>query len=106
MRKFSAALKADKALGIGGGEDAEEAAEVIAKSQNDVVKQVGARTFYNRGGVWVDSTVKPDMKPVVVKTFSKEYFELLKSDTTLGPVLALGKNIVVTVSDKVYQIEE
>lgn len=103
-RKFSDALKADKSLGIAG--DAEEAAEVIAKSQSDVVKQVGARTFYNRGGVWVDSAVKPDAKPTVVKAFSKEYFELLKADTTLGPVLALGKNIIVVANEKVYQIEE
>ena len=50
--------------------------------------------------------IKPDAKPVVVKAFSKEYFELLKSDKTLGPVLALGGKILVAVKDTVYQIEE
>jgi hypothetical protein len=78
----------------------------MEEAQAEVMKQVGARTFYNRGGVWIDSTVKSDAKPTVVKTFSKEYFELMKQDETLGPVLALGGKILVVVKDVAYQIED
>ncbi|MCY3024561.1 MAG: hypothetical protein NTW87_36770, partial [Planctomycetota bacterium] len=78
----------------------------VEEAQANAIRQVGARTFYNRGGVWVDSTAKLDAKPVVVKEFSKEYYELLKSDPTIGPVLALGGSILVVVKDTLYQIEE
>ena len=47
-----------------------------------------------------------DATPTVVKLFSKEYFELLKSDATLGPVLALGGKIIVVSQDKTVQVEE
>jgi len=98
-----------EALVAGGAKDAAEGAamaDAIELAQAESVKQVGARTFYNRGGVWVDSMIKPDAKPTAIKAFSKEYFELLKSDADLGPVLALGGKILVAVKDTVYQIEE
>ena len=101
---------ARKSAGFGGGaargEEAVELAKAVEQAQSEAIKQVGARTFYNRGGVWVDSTAKTDAKPTVVKTFSQEYFDLLKADSTLGAVLALGGNILVMVKDTLYQIEE
>jgi len=92
--------------GAGRGMDKVELAKAVEQAQSEAIKQVGARTFYNRGGVWVDSTAKTDAKPTVVKTFSQEYFDLLKTDPTLGAVLALGGNILVMVKDTLYQIEE
>jgi hypothetical protein len=113
-REMAAARKAfagrlDRGGGGGGasrGEDAVELAKAVEQAQAEAIKQVGARTFYNRGGVWVDSTAKVDAKPTVVKTFSQEYFDLLKTDATLGAVLALGGNILVMVKETLYQIEE
>lgn len=93
--------------GSGGGLGADEELGLrIETAQDLLVKQVGSRTFYNRGGNWIDSSAKSDAKPVSVKAFSKEYFELVKSDATLGAVLALGGKIVVVSGDKTYQIEE
>jgi len=109
---FGARLEATRKIvgGLGGGardgEDKVELAKAVEQAQAEAIKQVGARTFYNRGGVWVDSTAKTDAKPTVVKTFSKEYFDLLKTDPTLGAVLALGGNILVMVKETLYQIEE
>ena len=100
VRAALTARKADGAM------PAEELAKAVGEAQAQAIKQVGARTFYNRGGVWVDSSAKPDAKPVVVKTFSKEYYDLLKSDMTLGPVMALGGSILVVVKETLYQIEE
>lgn len=93
------------AFRMSGGKDG-AAAENMDRLAEENVRQIGARTFYNRAGVWIDSQVKDEAKPIVVKTFSPEYFELMKNDTTLGAVLALGGKIVVMVKDKQYQIEE
>lgn len=114
-RQAGFALRADRALAAkpaqnagqaGGKGDDEKLGETLERAEAATLKQVGARTFYNRGGVWVDSTAKSDVKPTIVKLFSKEYFDLLKSDTTLGPVLAMSGKILVVVDTKLYQIEE
>lgn len=93
------------AFGVGDGRGG-AAAENMDRLIEQNVRQVGARTFYNRAGVWIDSQVKDGAKPVVIKTFSPEYFELMKKDETLGAVLALGGKIVVMVKDVQYQIDE
>jgi Ca-activated chloride channel family protein len=109
---FSVDREASAAFGKSGGAgradagEAEDLARAVEEAQAEAIKQVGARTFYNRRGVWVDSTAKPDGKPVEVKAFSKEYFELLKSDPTLGPVFAIGGKILVVIKDTLYQIAE
>ena len=76
------------------------------QAQASLIKNVGARTFYSRGGVWVDSQVKADAKPKVIKQFSDEYFQLLKSDAELGPVLALGGKILIANGTETIQIDE
>jgi hypothetical protein len=98
--------------GAGGAEGGEAAAadadfrtNAISMAQEMTVRQIGTRTFYRRGGAWVDSTLKADAKPTQIKAFSKEYFELLKKYDDLGPVLALDGRIIVVVGDEVYQIE-
>jgi Ca-activated chloride channel family protein len=112
LRQLGAAFKADDKAGqfAGGGANGLAADEqlglMVESAQDLLVKHVGERTFYNRGGVWIDSAAKSDAKPVSVKAFSKEYFDLLKADSTLGAVLALGGKIVVISHDKMYQIEE
>jgi hypothetical protein len=92
------------AFGLTAGKDANGAA--IDRAAQETIRQAGARTFYNRGGVWIDSEVKDDAKPTTVKAFSKEYFELLKADATLGSALALGGKILVVVKGTLYQIDE
>lgn len=95
-----------EALAVSGKAPRAEDAEALERAETELVKHIGARTFYQRGGIWVDSTAAPDAKPTVIKTFSKEYFELLKNEPELGPVLALGGKILVTVKETLYQIEE
>ena len=63
------------------------------------------RTFYNRGGVWVDAQAAKQ-KQVVVKQYTPEYFALLKTDKEMGQVLALGNSILVCQNGTLYQIEE
>ena len=105
-RQRGAGFRANGAFSGGKNEDDETLGRNIQRAQDELVKQAGVRTFYNRDGIWVDSTAKPGAKSVVVKLFSKEYFDLLKDDTTLGSALALGNRILVMVKDTLYQIEE
>jgi Ca-activated chloride channel family protein len=78
----------------------------VEQAQASLIKNVGSRTFYSRGGVWVDSQAKADAKLKVVKQFSQEYFDLLKGDAEMGAVLALGGKILVASGAETYQIEE
>ena len=81
-------------------------AKYIEQAQQQLIRNIGSRTFYSRGGVWVDSQAKADAKPKVIKQFSPEYFDLLKKDAELGAVLALGGNIVLANGGETIQIEE
>ena len=78
----------------------------VEQAQASLIRNVGSRTFYSRGGVWVDSQAKADAKPKVIKLFSPEYFDLLKHDAEMGAVLALGGKIIVAGGGDTYQIEE
>ena len=83
-----------------------EDAKYIEQAQQQLIRNIGSRTFYSRGGVWVDSQAKADVKPKVIKQFSPDYFELLKKDVELGAVLALGGNILIANGNETIQIEE
>jgi Ca-activated chloride channel family protein len=87
------------------GADASYRARYLAVAQELSVKQIGTRTFYLRAGAWTDSQLKAEHKPTQLKAFSKEYFELLKKHSDLGPVMALGGRILVVVDGQAYQIE-
>ncbi len=102
-RQMANAMNAAKA---GGRMYSEADAEYIEQAQTQLIKNVGARTFYNRGGVWIDSQAKPDAKPKIVKQFSPDYFELTKKENDLGAVLALGGKILVVSGGETYQIED
>ncbi|HEY3323653.1 MAG TPA: VIT domain-containing protein [Planctomycetota bacterium] len=104
-RQLGAAMRADAKMDKSKASD-DETGYALERAQTEGMKQIGSRTFYNRGGVWVDSLAKKDAKPVTVKAFTPEYFELIKADETLGPVLALGGKILVVVGEKLYQVEE
>jgi Ca-activated chloride channel family protein len=104
-RRLAEGMMADGKMGVN-AKNLDEAGEAIEQAEAQLIKNVGARTFYLRGGIWVDATAKANAKLTNLKLFSKEYFEMLKTDSTLGPVLALGNRIIVVVKDTTYQIEE
>lgn len=112
MARAEAAKSNGGGAGFGGGRGGAgrrfnaDDAKKLEEAQDAMIKNIGTRTFYNRGGVWVDSQVKADAKPTVIKQFSPEYFDLLKKDAQLGEVLALGGKILVLSGTTVYQIED
>jgi Ca-activated chloride channel family protein len=69
------------------------------------VQTAGERTFFLRGGVWVDSAYDPATgEPAVVPFASDAYFELLSARPELGAALALGEEVLVVVEGTAYRI--
>jgi Ca-activated chloride channel family protein len=70
------------------------------------VTQVGRRAFYLCDGQWVDSQDAGKRKTRVVKLFSPEYFELIKSDATFAKAQQLGWALAINVGDERIVIEK
>lgn len=74
----------------------------------ETVRQVGSKTFYRRGGQWVEASVTEEQqqRAIRVEQFSDEYFRLARAG---GPAsnqyLALDEPVVVELSGQVYLIE-
>jgi Ca-activated chloride channel family protein len=80
--------------------------ELASASQN--IRNVGNRTFYQRGGQWVDSQVTKDQEANVkrVKQFSDEYFELARQNgKTISQYLVFDEPVLLNLNDQAYLIE-
>lgn len=71
----------------------------------DVVRHLGDKTFYLRGGVWVDAAALGDAPRRRVVAFSEEYLALAAKDRVLARAFALGR-VVVRSGDVVYEVVE
>lgn len=84
--------------------------ELNSSTQEFAVQNVNNRAFFQKAGVWVDSTLtESQMKPenvIVVKQFSKEYFNLIeKYKHELAPFLTLDGPQIVNVNGQAYKFE-
>jgi len=69
-----------------------------ARDRRDVdalARQVGDRTFVQRGGQWVDTRFRDDMRRVTIKPFSAAYFALVQKVPALAAAFALGDSVSV-----------
>lgn len=70
-----------------------------------IMRTIGAKTFYNTGKTWVDSSIKDVSKVDVKVTYlSEEYFALVKTNPKMGAYFALGGNVILRFNGKTYQI--
>ncbi|MDO4557928.1 MAG: VIT and VWA domain-containing protein [Planctomycetia bacterium] len=72
------------------------------------MRRIGDRTFYLRDGVWIDGTLsvaQQKSEPVVLKQFTPEMFEFLRTHGEMTPYVASDEPILLNVSDQVYRIE-
>ncbi|MDR1484898.1 MAG: VWA domain-containing protein [Planctomycetaceae bacterium] len=84
--------------------------DVPKAAPESLVQNVNNRAFFQKAGIWVDSTLtESQMKPeniITVKQFSSEYFTLIaKYKTELAPYLTLGGSQIVNVNGQAYKIE-
>ena len=85
-------------LGVGGG-------TAGGKGNRLALLNVGRKSFYHRGGRWVDVQVTAEMerKAVAVKRFSKAYFELIdKHGKDIAKYLAIEGAVVIELAGKAY----
>jgi len=86
---------------------APEAAKELEKA-GETIRNVGNRAFYRRSGQWIDSTLNEDQqqKPIRVKQFSREYFDLAKRyGKRLTQYLVFDEPAIVNVDSQAYLIE-
>ena len=73
---------------------------------NAYVRQVGRRAFYLRDGQWVDAQAAKGQKARRVKLFSKEYFDLLRTNEDFARAQRLGWNVEMTVGGERIAVEK
>ncbi len=96
----------------GSGKQAIDLAEQVAafKSSNSGlardVRTIAGRRFRKAGNYWVDQTYKPRTPIVHIRFLGKAYFALAAEHHELGPILALGREIIwVSPSGKALMID-
>ena len=83
--------------------------DLAADDKEDVVESVryvGAKTFYKRGGQWVDSRVlaEAEKKPIKIERFSNEYFALVdRHGRQLTQYLTIDEPVILEIEGKTYQ---
>lgn len=83
----------------GGGSTPEEA------EAEEVVTQVGSKTFLPRNGVWTDTVFDDSkMETVFVEFLSEEYFDLIRENPALGDYFALGERVIVVYDGTAYEV--
>jgi Ca-activated chloride channel family protein len=90
------------------GRSAEGAETVRATMQNQQVRHVRGRTFYQNGAQWVDALAqtRPSARRVQVRFNSDEYFDLARRNADVSQWLSLGRNMQVLVADTLYEVVE
>mgnify|MGYP005843260401 FL=1 len=71
----------------------------------EVIRQVNAKTFVFRDGVWIDTEYDPEAyTPVQIEAFSDEYFDLVAEHPELGDYFALGERVIVVFEGVAYEV--
>jgi Ca-activated chloride channel family protein len=68
-----------------------------------VINFVGAKTFYNDGGRWIDAEYDGKAKPSALKLYSKEYYDFIAANKGVGRFLAQGERVVLCWNGQVYE---
>jgi hypothetical protein len=71
------------------------------------VRRIGTKTFYFKGGRWLDSLVKPNDEAKIrhLVRFSDEYFRLAETGGEIGQYLAFEEPLTFKVGDTIYAID-
>ncbi|MBN2055533.1 hypothetical protein JW905_11455, partial [bacterium] len=80
--------------------------EDSAADEEQIIRHVAGRTFYNADGTWIDSGYKESMKLDTIIFNSDEYFKFLDDRPELGKFLSLGSNVILVVGERAVKIVE
>ncbi len=68
--------------------------------------QVGNKTFFKKGELWVDSEYDTKLKTIKIQRFSSAYFELARRFPEFEKYLSLGDKIIFVFKGKVIEIAD
>ncbi len=92
------ARQSQESLGL-----ADMAPEVAVRAQQ-VVRNLGRRTFYQQGAQWVDSRYRSGQQVIAIQAFSEAHFALLRRRPELRQYLSLGDNVLVQLERVAVQV--
>jgi Ca-activated chloride channel family protein len=78
--------------------------EAVAQRAQQVVRNIGGRTFYQQGKLWTDSRYQRGQQVIRVQAFSDAYFALLRKRPELRQYLSLGEEVLVQLESVAVQI--
>lgn len=82
-----------------------ESAVSPSEDISDIVKIIGARTFINSDGVWMDTGYDPEsMQTTRVSFLSDDYFALSASRPNLAAAFALGTHVIALSDGIAYEV--
>lgn len=85
--------------------DAQQAPSATGGQAAQQIRVVGAKTFIQQAGVWIDTTFDPSkMRPVEVDFGSDDYFGLVAARPEWGQYLAVGQQVIVVLDNRAYKI--
>jgi Ca-activated chloride channel family protein len=95
----------ERAAAQGDLAEAEAPVPFAEKGIGEIVRIVGARTFVNAEGVWIDTAFDPEaMTTTPVAFLSPNYFALLQARPELAPAFALGGRVIAFADGMVYEV--
>ncbi|HVH13631.1 MAG TPA: hypothetical protein VM759_11290, partial [Longimicrobium sp.] len=87
-------------------QDALQMEYVAADAGRQAMRQVGARTFYQRGTVWVDAEISDSTRvpTTEVEFASEEYYALIRRIPVLAQYFAQGEEVDVIHEGRQYRV--
>lgn len=76
----------------------------VAERAQQVVRNIGTRTFYQQGRQWVDSRYQRGQQVITIQAFSEAHFALLRRRPELRQFLSIGDNVVVQLERVAVQV--
>lgn len=91
---------------VGTAQATQALAEAETMQRADHVREAAGRVFLFLGDVWQESTYAKNTPTVDIVYLSDAYFELLDFFPEIGPILALGENVIFKLGSVWMQIGE
>ncbi|MCS6829036.1 MAG: hypothetical protein NZ749_00165 [bacterium] len=76
----------------------------VSERAQQVVRNIGTRTFYQQSKQWVDSRYQKGQRVITVQAFSEAHFALLRKRPDLRQYLSLGEDVLVQLERVAVQI--
>jgi len=106
LAKASAAQRSASNIAVLDSLKAAAPAADASRGTSGATRRIDARTFALRDGVWTDLRFRAGMETIIIKPYSKAYFDLLtqlpelRSTFTLGDrVIVVGKSVAISLDD-------